>query len=417
MTIRADRAAMRDLPQPALPWILRRLNARAEQAAGPGGYRAALEPAEILRAVDERLGWSASMPARVHAALERMCASLREDSNLHHYGASYIRNLIVSSLVVRARLDRRFDEQPELERTELIPPLIIVGLQRSGTTLLHRMMAEAEDAREVPLWELLDPVPPVRGPDLRAVKMAATFYAFRFAAPAGIDAMHYMRPHLADECQFMLRLDLRAAVFWTAVASFGYADWLLAEDQVETYRLYRRLLQLLQHGSPGRRLTLKNPAHTLALGALLDAVPEALVVQTHRTPLETLPSQCLLTLIAQTAMTRGVDPARVVETVARMQLAMATRSVEARETEAGRAIVDVDYAALVRDPVATVVDVRARFGLDSSAGLRERLRAHLAANAQHGRGRYRYDLQQFGLDPAEVRDAFAAYVERFLDAS
>ena len=67
--------------------------------------------------------------------------------------------------------------------------------------------------------------------------------------------------------------------------------------------------------------------------------------------------------------------------------------------------------------MATVVDVRARFGLDSSAGLRERLRAHLAANAQHGRGRYRYDLQQFGLDPAEVRDAFAAYVERFLDAS
>lgn len=403
-----DAHAIRDLPVPQLPAPLRLLNRR--NAASTRTFT----KAEVLDAVADKVGSAMHFDDEVHEALEAFCTSVHEDSNLHFFGSNYAQNLVTIALVTRARFEKFYAANPEIEATELIPPVIVCGLQRSGTTFLHRLLAEADNTRALALWELLDPVPPTEGRDLRKVTMGATFHAFRFAAPDALDALHYMRPTLPDECQFLLRLNLRSPVLFTALATFGYADFLFETDMTRTYELYRRILKTFQYFAPGRRLTLKNPGHSLHLREMLDVLPDAHIVQTHRDPLDTVPSQCTLAFTAQSAMTNGVPPEKVIGATVRMQQLMAERSLAVRETPAGAAIMDVDYRSLVADPVGTVEAIHSRFDLPYSPALAHALDTHRRENRQHRHGTYSYSIEQFGLNHEKLAERFGTYRDAFL---
>lgn len=150
---------MHDLPRPNLPWIVRWLNARHPEVPP-------LEPVEILSAVESKVG-PFVLPERVLGALSLWCRSINTSSNLHFFGRNYVRGVAVSGLTMRVRLDRLFEREPELCETPLRDPLIIVGLQRSGTPYLHRLLSDTDGARPLPLWEAMRPIPPRRGPDMQ----------------------------------------------------------------------------------------------------------------------------------------------------------------------------------------------------------------------------------------------------------
>jgi len=402
MSTFATRSAMFDLPAPALPWPVRWFNRqRAEQP-----WR--LDADALL----ERAG--GPFDDRVIDGTRRLCGSLCEARCLHPFGQLYARTLIGGALSVRARVDRYLSAHPEIEDQPLNRPLIVYGLQRSGTTLLHRLLAEGDRARGLALWELMQPVPPERGLDLRRLATTALMAGFRTTAPPTFDAMHFMRPGLADECQFIFRLDLRSPVLWTALAALSYAEWLFDEDMEASCRLYRRVLQIFQSQDPHRRLVLKNPGHTLYAEALLRALPEASFVQTHRDPLATLPSQCKLTLTAQSAMVEGVDPAAVVDTVMHMQARMTARSLDLEQSPLRARVMHVRYRELVAEPLATLRRIHERFELPWSPSQEARMTAHLRRNGQHSRGGNYYSIEQFGLDRDQLTALFADYCGHFL---
>lgn len=404
----ARAARMHNLPRPALPPVVRMFNKMAARRGQPR-----LSPNQLLT---RAAGAGAGFDARVEEGVRALCTSLNAEAALHPFGQAYARALIGGALKVRAQVDRLFADRPELAHVPLRRPLVIFGFQRSGTTFLHRLLAEGDDTRSLALWELMSPVNPNRRLDTRRVSAWLTFYAFRHTAPLAMDAMHYMRPSLPDECQFLFRLDMRSPMLWTALAALSYAEWLFEQDMGPTCALYRRILQYFQAQHPNARLVLKNPGHTLYIDALMAALPEAQFVQTHRDPLATLPSQCKLTLTAQSAMTDGMDPARVVDTVVHMQWLMAQRSLAVRETAEGRRIFDVAYDDLVSDPVGVARHIHEHFDLPWSPAQKERIASHVRRNRQYRHGRYTYSLEQFGLHREQLAEAFAGYTQRFLAA-
>lgn len=403
---RAER--MHDLPRPTLPRVVRMFNKVAASRDQPG-----LHADELLA---RAAGTGARFDARVEEGVRVLCASLNAEGTLHAFGKVYARAVIGSALRVRARVDRLFAARPELAQVPLRRPLVIFGFPRSGTTFLHRLLAEGDNARSLAQWELIQPIAPDRGPDVRRVRAWLTFHAFRRAAPPALDAMHFMRPSLPDECQLLFRLDMRAPMLWLGFAALSYADWLFQEDMGPSCALYRRLLQYFQAQNPDARLVLKNPDHALHADALMAALPEALFVQTHRDPLATLPSNCLLTLILQNSMTDGTAPNRVVDTVVRRQLLMAQRSLTVRESTDGQRIFDLPYDELVSDPVGAAQRIHEHFDLPWNPALRARIVSHTRRNRQYRHGRYKYSLEQFGLHREQLAEAFAGYTQRFLEA-
>jgi hypothetical protein len=373
-----------------------------------------LTPERLTRAASRRAGLAPNFPAHVGEALEVLCRSLHDESRLHWFGRANQSSLMITGLAELLLIEDRFRRDPSLAERELVAPLIVTGLPRSGTTFLHRLLSVPEAAEPVLLHQHVFPTPR-RIPSSGRIESELLFHPWKLASRRqGLDAIHYVRPDLPDECNFGMRLGMRSMIFWATAPTYGYLEWLLQQDLREAYQLYRRTLLLHQARTPGKRLVLKCPHHLAWLPALTEALPEALIIQTHREPLEAVPSECKLILALQGLATRELDWRN---TVAHNHLKIrefAGRSITFADTEAGRAVVHVDYRRLVSEPVAVAHEIHARLGLpldDADQAAFERFHAQ---NPQHKHGKNNYSLAQFGLDAAQLEAEFTPYRERFL---
>jgi hypothetical protein len=206
-----------------------------------------------------------------------LCRSAEEDARLSLLGRMAVRDQITRALVTRLRRIDLRRKNPGIFSAPLTAPLIVLA-SRSGTTLLHRLLALASDARAIPMWQLQQPIAPP-GPDRRREEAIAQVARIKKVAPE-LDAKHHIDADEPEECVFLLDSSLMSPSFWMFAPVYGYLSWLLDRDSHAAYRVYREHLQIFQAETPDLRLTLKAPAHTAGLEALLAAIPEAMIVQT-----------------------------------------------------------------------------------------------------------------------------------------
>ncbi|MEM7396346.1 MAG: sulfotransferase, partial [Verrucomicrobiota bacterium] len=229
------------------------------------------------------------------AAMDCLIESAEADSDLHFVGRMILHRLTVRFLQNRLLLTRERKDRPHLFQTSLVPPIVVLGLPRTGTTFLHRMLSLDPVHRGIPYWELMRPIssgPPDnrRALALREGKVLAGLIP-------GVDRIHYSRPDSYEECIVMMSTTFVSDFFWVCLPLYGYRDWMRTHDKRTAYEEYRALLERLQSESPSRRLTLKAPGHTAEIGHLTEVFPEALVIQTHRNPVPVVNS--LNSLIAE----------------------------------------------------------------------------------------------------------------------
>lgn len=372
-----------------------------------------LTPEHLTKVASRRAGLAPDFPAHVGTALEVLCRSLHDEARLHWFGRENLSSLIVTGLAELLLIEDRFRRDPSLAQRELLSPVIVTGLPRSGTTFLHRLLSVPAAAEPVLLHQHVFPTR--RRPASGRIESELLFYPWKLASRRhGLDAIHFVRPGLPDECNFGMRLGMRSMIFWATAPTYGYLEWLLEQDLREAYQLYRRTLLLHQARAPGKRLTLKCPHHLAWLPALTEALPEAHIVQTHREPIEAVPSECKLILSLHGLATRELDWS---ETVRHNHLKIQTfahRAVAFADSEPGRRVSHVDYRRLVSDPLGVVRDVHQQFGLPLDEPDRARLERFRVDNPQHKHGKNPYSLAQFGLDAAQIDADFARYRERFL---
>lgn len=370
-----------------------------------------LEPEPVLQAARRASGiqeLGGDLPAEGLATLLR---SADQDADLHLLGRLHLRENAVRALVQRARLDALRRQDPELERRPIRPPLIVCGLPRSGTTLLHRLLCELDDARPLPFWELQEPLPGP-GPDRRLQVSRRRIAMLGRLVPVSLDAQHLIRPELPDECAHLFKLSFTSALYWQAPL-YGWLDWWLSTDMGPAYRDWRALLSVLD--VPGQRLTLKDPFHARHLPELFAVAPEALVVRLHRDPVEILPSFHRLTATAHAVVCRRPDIGRMVAANTRWLEDVARRTLAADDDPRvpGDRVLDVNYRDLLHNPTATVERICQRLGLPWRPEHAARIARYLAGHAQRRFGDNPYTAEEFGQTPDELRERFAAYREAY----
>lgn len=394
-----------------LPLFLRAPNALA-QALAVASPR--LTPESLTASAARGAGLPARFPSYVERSLEVLCRSLRDEARLHWFGRMNQWTLLVTGLSSFLQIEQAFRDDPSLAETKLVDPVIVTGMPRSGTTFLHRLLSAATEAAGVPLYQHLFPAPR-RSVAYRRLDCAARFEPWRIASRVyGVDAMHLMRPALPDECNWGMRLGGQSMIFWNSAPTYSYLRWVLDQDLRETYQLYRRVLQIHQRQVPGQRLTLKCPHHLAWMPALVEALPEAHIVQTHREPLQTTPSECKLVLALQALATDGLDARRTVEHVITKVRTFAERAVAFAGSAAGARVRHVAYQDLVSDPVRVARALHLSLGLPFADAHAAALGEFVARNRQHKHGRNPYSLDQFGLSAAHLAEDCRAYRERFL---
>lgn len=335
-------------------------------------------------------------------AFRALLAAVDGEARLRPTRVEQFAREMVGLLVTRARLAALVRARPEVAALELPAPLIITGLPRSGTTLLHNLCARVPGNRAYRLWELRAPAFPPDAPiDQAGRELAATAEALEWVnerAPS-LRAIHPVHADQPDECNWLLRATFTTPVFAWANHVPSYDRFLAEVDQAPAYRDWALQLRALRWRSPGGVPVLKDPGHLWALDALAAVQPNARIVVMARDLSASVPSLCSL---CATLQEMEADPPGRPE-IGRYVLAMVRRGLaaleRARAAHPERFFV-MPYPRLVADPIAAVREIQAWIGRPLDVIGERRCRAYL--DAQERPPPHHYSLAEFGLAPADL---------------
>jgi hypothetical protein len=345
--------------------------------------------------------------------------SLEHEAALTTLGRIIARRMLLDLLRNRLQMQDWHRRHPEIAQGRIDRPIFVMGMARTGTTLLHDLLAE-DPANRVPRsWEVSQPCPPPEtasyASDPRIAQTDAQLAGTDRLIPE-FKKMHPMGARLAQECVAITAHDFTSMLFTTAYRLPRYDAWLHTEaDLAPVYASHRRQLQLLQWRCPGERWVLKSPGHLWAIEDLLAEYPDALLVQTHRDPVRIVASLTSLVAMLHSMTSEAVESREIAREWTGRVAAALTRSIEARESglvPPGR-IVDLQFRDLLADPVGAVKRIYDRFGLAYSAEAEAGARRFLAENPGDRHGTHTYRFADTGLDLEEERARFRPYCEYF----
>jgi hypothetical protein len=226
------------------------------------------------------------------------------------------------------------------------------------------------------------------------------------------DKIHYRRADGPEECVLLTAHTFCDAQNGIEPLMSPFREWFEAQDLHPTYAYYRDLLKLLDWQRPGERWLLKSPAHLWALDILVEMFPDVCIIQTHRNPLQIIPSYCSM-MAAIMTIRESLDPRELGPTVLEYLARSLERGLAARDSSAPERFLDVDYHRFVEEPMQTVEQVYDYFGLELGSEAADAMRAHIGENPQHRHGSHRYSLEEYGLSAEAVCRRLADYIERF----
>ncbi len=351
--------------------------------------------------------------------LAAQIAAVEADRGLSGLGRYIIRDRLVGLVKARLRFEEYLARYPEALDVQLEPPVIVVGLPRSGTTHLVNLLAADPRFRSLPWWEVIEPVPVVGdgpgrdGVDPRYLRCQATYEITRKMAP--LTALMHDRPpwSIEEDCE-LVDLDLCSYTLEWHARVPAWRDHYLGLDQHRHYQFLLRELKVLSHLRGPVRWVLKTPQHLEQIGPLLSTFPEATIAFTLRDPVAVL--QSAITMLAYGDRMRRVHidaddlAAYWIDRIERL-LRAAVRDVHL--IPAGQRI-DVEFGAFMADDLAMATTILDVAGLDVTDPARSGLTAYLAGNPRHREGRMVYDLRgDFGLEPDRLYERFAFYFDAF----
>jgi hypothetical protein len=351
--------------------------------------------------------------------LEAQVAAVRSDTGLTGLGRRLIRDRLVGLIAARLRFEDFARRHPEVDEVALEPPVIVVGLPRSGTTHLVNLLAADARFRSMPWWEVAEPTPvPGDGPgadgiDPRYMRSLAAHEATLQVAP--LTALMHDRPpwSIEEDCE-LVDLDLCSYTLEWHARVPAWRDHYLGLDQTRHYAFLRRELQVLSYLRGPRRWVLKTPQHLEQLGPLMATFPDATIAFTLRDPVAVL--QSALTMLAYGDRMRRVDidadglAAYWTDRIERLLRAAVRDAPLIPEPQR----VDVEFHDFMADDLATATRILQVAGLEATGDARARFAAYAAGNPRGKEGRVVYDLRgDFGLDPDTLYDRYAFYFDAF----
>lgn len=349
--------------------------------------------------------------------LDVYLAALRDIDAMHGPGVVNFFGQLSQWLKNRLLLADLLTRHPEIDDIELLPPVVIAGLPRTGTTHLHNLLGAAPTFRTLPYWESFEPFPlPAEvgiQPDPRAARMDVAVTVMNTLMPHFV-LMHEMTTeHVHEEIQ-LLANDFSTMFMETLAYVPRWTDYYVAHDQTSTYQYLATQLKALQFLRGGRRWLLKSPQHLEQLRVLDKVFPDVAVVCTHRDPVPVAISMvAMLTYSAR--MHRS--PVPVAEMAAawidRLEL-MLTALLRDRDVIAPERSIDVRFDDFMADELGVAEQVYGLVGESVRDDAGAAMTAYLAGHQRGRLGRVVTSCEMFGLNEDELHARFAPYVSRFL---
>ncbi|MGB3437187.1 MAG: sulfotransferase [Actinophytocola sp.] len=367
---------------------------------------------DLLAAAREKTGLTDYGDDWFTEPLGVLAGALNEEARLSELGLALTRRRLTALLADRLRLRRLQAEHPGILEEQVTVAAEICGLPRTGSTLLHRLLAASRHVTSTLSWETSYPLPfPGEGPDAAERKQRARERAELFLQMSpDFGDIHTIEWDGPEEDVILLDRTFTSMSFDSFYRVPSYGTWLRGADQAPAYRELREWLQVLQWQDPareGRPWVLKSPHHLTAVRTVLDTFPGCRIVMTHRSPVSAVPSYASMVASMTGQYSDLVDPVEIGRYWSARFARTLREFTEVRRERPDR-FVDVRFADLVADPVAAAVRVTAELGLPADEAA---FTGYVAHNREQRHGKHTYTAEDFGLTEAGLARDFAFYEE------
>jgi len=388
-----------------------------------------LKVGKLLRKAKRRAGLDDFGDEWFVEPLSVLVESINTEANLSALGRAIMHKRLVDALVTRLRAEDLFKKHPEILEIDLGHVFVIAGLQRTGTTLLHRLLASNPDIRAPLSWEALSPVPLPSKDDpegrIKQAKMAER--GLKFISPTFF-SIHPVEWDMPEEDILFLDLSFMSQSAEATMHVPTYAKWLEGQDSTPAYAYLKKMMQLLhwqpggqsggqpggQSGedTPAKHTLLKSPHHMEYIDTILKVFPDASIIQTHRDPQKTMASFVSMVCHGAGVFSNEVDVMGYSIQWQRKVHRLIDRSIDVRVQDPAP-FIDINYADLVADPIGQLRRIYDHGHVPFNEHTVTLANNLLTRQVQHKYGRHYYQLKDFGMDAAQLESDFALYRETF----
>jgi hypothetical protein len=349
--------------------------------------------------------------------LGRFVDSLNTDAQLNDLGELVARERALLHTVNRLNSVNDRKRIPAIADQRIVKPVFIIGMPRTGTTILHDIFAQ-DPANRAPLtWETMFPSPPPEAAtfttDPRIELCASTMPPIEAQE---LRAIHPLGAELSQECVTMMGESMCTPLFHNQFNVRTYEDWIDTEaDWSHVYDFHHKQLQHLQVYNERDRWVLKTGAHLWGLEHLLATYPDARIVFTHRDPVKSMTSYSSLTTIVRRNLSDHVDPEQVsADWIPRLRnVLMHGVDVRAAQEYPDAIFYDMMFPDFITDQFGVVERIYDAFDLPMTDDGARAMKAFIDANPPGVHGQHNYTPEEYGIDPVRVRAEFREYIDHF----
>jgi hypothetical protein len=364
-----------------------------------------IDPIYLRRQATRLSGLAEIDDDRIRTPLQLLTQSYRDDHNLTFVGRMIASQMLINLLVNRRRISEFQRRDPGVAEEIVQRPLIVVGLPRSGTTLLFNLLTLDKSCRALRFWETCCPVSPAIGnrPDHR-IREAKRLVARLHASLPEMTTIHPIDPTGPEECTGLLLNTFCTPYFRGALPL--YRKWLFsqsAELRRTLYNEYALQLKILQRNQPDTRWVLKSPSHLWGLSELHETIPSARVVYLLRDESESIGSLCSLSRALDSLSYYRVDPHEIGRRTLEIAANLVAGGQRALKSIPADKILLVRFDDLIRDPIQVVRHIYQNFDLDWSGQFEMDVRAWLDRAKAKPQRQHVYSLADYGLTSDDLR--------------
>jgi hypothetical protein len=376
------------------------------------GTKVRLEKDHLIKLARRRTGLQSFGNDFWEEPLDLLINSINHEADLHPVGRLITQKRLTGLLATRLRAENWFKKHPGILEQELYPVALICGLQRTGTTKLHRLLAADPDNRVLSGWEAINPAPLNDEPaevEKRRRTARISEMALRLMAP-GFFSIHPVEYEKPEEDILLLDTTFLSTTPEATMHVPSYASWLERTDQSPAYAYTVKLLKLLQWQRPAKKWVLKSPHHMEFLDLAKRHFNRVHFIWTHRNILESLPSFMSMVAHSQTIFSDHVPLERVARHWLKKTGHMLSKGIAFRKANPGQKFTDVFYEDLVASPMK-VLGTLYQNGQPITPDMYQKFLATERQNAPNRFGIHAYNLEDFRLTPDEVYRTTLLYTE------
>ena len=350
--------------------------------------------------------------------LEKLIDSLSREAKLSQIGRLAANEMLLENLKTRLHLTEYRKQRPAVAEQKIVRPVFVLGLPRTGTTILYELLAQDPAHRAPMSWEVSQPMPPAQQQsfktDARIASVDKTLQKTEILAP-GFKAIHEIGAELPQECVAILAPHFISDQYGATFFIPDYRAWSLDQDMSAAYQWHYQFLQHMQVDYMKQRWVLKTPPHLAYLDVLVKQYPDAAIIHTHRDPMDVMGSISSLACTLRGAFSDDVYPLVAGQYELEYFSKMLKQGMTCRDAmpDQDSRFYDVHFNDLVSDPVSIIEKIYKHFDFDFTEDARSAMQAYLDNRPRDKHGTHHYTLEKFGLNREKHSHVFSEYCQRF----